>query len=175
MSSRKVVCRAEGRLPAFWRLRRRGVVRQDRDPVVRHDRETREVEFNTRLHAFARHWRFRPRTCAPYRARPKAKTSAAAVKLARTLTPGALLRVGWHWRRISTSGLAGSPMAGAWPDRRRGSSGHITRSASPCYANGAAIGRYSRIISERVRLRQSLLADAGRGDLLRTIFDRVEL
>jgi transposase len=45
----------------------------DRGLVVHHDRETREVEFNARLHAFARHWRFRPRACAPYRARTKGK------------------------------------------------------------------------------------------------------
>jgi hypothetical protein len=45
----------------------------DRGLVVRHDRETREVEFNARLHAFARHRRFRPRACAPYRARTKGK------------------------------------------------------------------------------------------------------
>jgi hypothetical protein len=41
--------------------------------------------------------------------------------------------------------------------------------------NGAAIGRYSRIMAKAERLRQSLLADAGRGDLLKTIIDRVEL
>src|ERR1700730_2100462 len=35
--------------------------------------------------------------------------------------------------------------------------------------NGAAIGRYSRIMAEAERLRQSLLGDAGRGDLLETI------
>jgi hypothetical protein len=45
----------------------------DRGLVVRHDRMTREVEFNARLHAFARHWQFRPRACAPYRARTKGK------------------------------------------------------------------------------------------------------
>ena len=45
----------------------------DRGLVVRHDRATREVEFNARLLAFARHWRFRPRACAPYRARTKGK------------------------------------------------------------------------------------------------------
>ena len=45
----------------------------DRGLVVRHDRATREVEFNARLHAFARHWQFRPRACAPYRARTKGK------------------------------------------------------------------------------------------------------
>jgi hypothetical protein len=41
--------------------------------VVRHDWATREVEFNTRPHAFAAHWRFWPRACAPYRARTKGK------------------------------------------------------------------------------------------------------
>ena len=45
----------------------------DRGLVVRHDRATREVEFNARLLAFARHWQFRPRACAPYRARTKGK------------------------------------------------------------------------------------------------------
>jgi hypothetical protein len=39
----------------------------------KHDRVAREVEFNPRLHAFARHWDFRPRACAPYRARTKGK------------------------------------------------------------------------------------------------------
>ena len=34
---------------------------------------TREVRFNAQLHAFARYWGFRPRACAPYRARTKGK------------------------------------------------------------------------------------------------------
>ena len=41
--------------------------------VVRHDAVTREVEFNERFLAFAAHWGFRPRACAPYRARTKGK------------------------------------------------------------------------------------------------------
>jgi transposase len=41
--------------------------------VDQHDAATREVVFNARLHAFARHWRVRPRACAPYRARTKGK------------------------------------------------------------------------------------------------------
>jgi transposase len=41
--------------------------------VVHHDSLTREVCFNPRLLAFAKHWRFRPRACAPYRARTKGK------------------------------------------------------------------------------------------------------
>jgi transposase len=41
--------------------------------VDHHDAATREVRFNERLLAFARHWGFRPRACAPYRARTKGK------------------------------------------------------------------------------------------------------
>jgi transposase len=41
--------------------------------VEHHDAATREVRFNERLHAFARYWGFRPRACAPYRARTKGK------------------------------------------------------------------------------------------------------
>jgi hypothetical protein len=41
--------------------------------VDHHDAATREVSFNERLVAFARYWGFRPRACAPYRARTKGK------------------------------------------------------------------------------------------------------
>jgi len=41
--------------------------------VEHHDVATREVRFNKRLHAFACYWGFRPRACAPYRARTKGK------------------------------------------------------------------------------------------------------
>jgi transposase len=41
--------------------------------VEHHDGVTREVQFNARLHAFARYWGFTPRACAPYRARTKGK------------------------------------------------------------------------------------------------------
>jgi transposase len=42
--------------------------------VDRHDRETREVTFNAKLAAFAKHWGFTAKACAPYRARTKGKT-----------------------------------------------------------------------------------------------------
>ena len=42
--------------------------------VTEHDAESRTVVFNAKLLAFARHWGFRPRACAPYRARTKGKT-----------------------------------------------------------------------------------------------------
>jgi len=41
--------------------------------VTHHDRETREVTFNGRFHAFARCWGFTPQACAPYRAQTKGK------------------------------------------------------------------------------------------------------
>ena len=42
--------------------------------VVEHDPTTRTVVFNEKLKAFAKHWGFLPRACAPYRARTKGKT-----------------------------------------------------------------------------------------------------
>lgn len=45
----------------------------DRGLVTRHDVQTREVTFNAKFLAFARHWGFRPRACAPCRARTKGK------------------------------------------------------------------------------------------------------
>jgi transposase len=63
----------EGAFRHFGGITEEVLFDNDRGLVVRHDRATREVEFNARLHAFARHWRFRPRACAPYRARTKGK------------------------------------------------------------------------------------------------------
>ncbi len=42
--------------------------------VVSHEATSRTVVFNDKLLAFARHWGFSPRACAPYRARTKGKT-----------------------------------------------------------------------------------------------------
>jgi transposase len=44
--------------------------------VVRHDAARRTVTFNDKLIAFARHWGFTPRACAPFRARTKGKTES---------------------------------------------------------------------------------------------------
>jgi len=44
--------------------------------VVHHDAVSRSVQFNDKLVAFAKHWGFRPRACAPYRARTKGKTES---------------------------------------------------------------------------------------------------
>ena len=44
--------------------------------VVRHDAASRRVQFNDKLTAFAKHWGFAARACAPYRARTKGKTES---------------------------------------------------------------------------------------------------
>lgn len=44
--------------------------------VVHHDAVSRTVQFNDKFVAFARHWGFAPRACAPYRARTKGKTES---------------------------------------------------------------------------------------------------
>lgn len=41
--------------------------------ILHHDRASREVVPHPRLHAFARHWGFRIRACAPYRAHTKGR------------------------------------------------------------------------------------------------------
>jgi transposase len=63
----------EGAFRHFGGITEEVLLDNDRGLVARHDRATREVEFNARLHAFAKHWGFRPRACAPYRARTKGK------------------------------------------------------------------------------------------------------
>jgi transposase len=63
----------EGAFHHFGGITEEVLLDNDRGLVVRHDRATREVEFNARLHAFAKHWSFRPHACAPYRARTKGK------------------------------------------------------------------------------------------------------
>ena len=59
---------------------------------MRHDAATREVEFNARLHAFARHWGFRPRACAPYRARTKGKDERGVGYVKKNAIAGRALR-----------------------------------------------------------------------------------
>lgn len=56
--------------------------------VSQHDAVTREVVFNARFHAFAKHWGFRPVACAPYRARTKGKDERAVGYVKRNAIAG---------------------------------------------------------------------------------------
>jgi transposase len=63
----------EGAFAHFSGVPREVLIDNAKPLVTHHDRETREVTFNERFHAFARYWGFRPRACAPCRARTKGK------------------------------------------------------------------------------------------------------
>jgi transposase len=63
----------EGAFRRFGGVPREVLLDNPRALVDHHDAVTREVRFNTRLHAFAQYWGFEPRACAPYRARTKGK------------------------------------------------------------------------------------------------------
>jgi transposase len=56
--------------------------------VLEHNTATREVTFHPRLHAFAQHWGFRPRACAPYRARTKGKDESGVKYVKRNALAG---------------------------------------------------------------------------------------
>jgi hypothetical protein len=56
--------------------------------VVRHDAVSRSVQFNDKLIAFAKHWGFHPRACAPYRARTKGKTESGVGYVKRNAIAG---------------------------------------------------------------------------------------
>jgi transposase len=105
----------------------------DRGLVVRHDRTTREVEFNARLHAFAKHWRFRPRACAPYRARTKGKDERGVGYVKKNAMPAAPSRAGRRWRPTLPPGRGTSPTSGwtARPARCRSNGSGVPRPA-PC-------------------------------------------
>lgn len=64
----------EGAFRAFGGVTEEVLLDNARALVERHNIATREVVFNSKLHAFASHWGFRPRACAPFRPRTKGKT-----------------------------------------------------------------------------------------------------
>lgn len=63
----------EGAFAHFGGLPQEVLLDNARALVEHHDAASREVRFNKRLLAFAQYWGFRPRACAPYRARTKGK------------------------------------------------------------------------------------------------------
>jgi transposase len=67
-------CGLESAFAAFGGVPEEVLMDNPRALVVSHDAASRTVVFNEKLLAFARHWGFSPRACAPYRARTKGKT-----------------------------------------------------------------------------------------------------
>jgi transposase len=88
--------------------------------VDHHDAVTREVRFNSRLHAFARYWGFVPRACAPYRARTKGKDERGVGYVKRNAIAGHSFaswgaleaHLGWWMREVAdvrNHGTTGEP------------------------------------------------------------------
>jgi len=63
----------EGAFHHFGGITQEVLLDNPRALVISHNPLTREVIFNERLHAFANYWKFKPKACAPYRARTKGK------------------------------------------------------------------------------------------------------
>jgi transposase len=63
-----------GKVRAYLFVATLGYSRRHHIRAFRNERQARTVVFNDKLKAFAKHWGFRPRACAPYRARTKGKT-----------------------------------------------------------------------------------------------------
>lgn len=63
----------EGAFNHFGGIPEEVLLDNPRSLVTSHNPITREVVFNERLHAFANYWKFKPKACAPYRARTKGK------------------------------------------------------------------------------------------------------
>lgn len=63
----------EGAFAHFGGIPREVLLDNAKALVLSHDIQTREVRFNERLLAFARHWGFTPKACAPFRPRTKGK------------------------------------------------------------------------------------------------------
>ena len=136
--------------------------------VVHHDAATREVQFNERFLALAAHWGFRPRACAPYRARTKGKDEN-----------GVRYSEAQRHRRppVRESGRARRPPgvvdAG---DRRRASPRHLGRDAAGTLrARGRAAGAMRRPTAVRTAARshphgaRRLRGDGGYQRVLRAL------
>jgi len=63
----------ESAFAAFGGIPREVLLDNARALILHHDPSSREVVLHPKLHAFAKHWGFRIRACAPYRARTKGK------------------------------------------------------------------------------------------------------
>ena len=90
--------------------------------VDHHDAATREVRFNDRLHAFAGHWRFHPRACAPYRARTKGKDERGVGYVKRNAIAGHVFiswaaleaHLDWWMREIADRRCTAPPARRRW-------------------------------------------------------------
>lgn len=84
--------------------------------VSHHNSLTREVKFNERFHTFASYWKFKPRACAPYRARTKGKDESGVKYLKRNCIAGRTFQsweelekhLTWWLREVSDTRIHGT-------------------------------------------------------------------
>jgi transposase len=106
----------EGAFRHFGGLPEEVVFDNTKPLVERHDRATREVVFNQRLHAFARYWGFRPHACAPYRARTKGKDERGVGYVKRNAIAGHMFgswaeleaHLAWWMREVADARIHGT-------------------------------------------------------------------
>lgn len=96
----------EGAFDYFGGIPRVVLVDNAKPLVASHDPRSRQVIFNERFLAFARHWGFRPKACAPYRARTKGKDESGVGYVKRNALAGreftsweGLEAHLWRWQR----------------------------------------------------------------------------
>ena len=87
--------RLESAFTAFGGVPEEVLMDNPRALVVRHDAVSRTVQFNGNLQAFAKHWGFAPRACAPYRARTKGKTESGVGYVKRNAMAGGPSEAVW--------------------------------------------------------------------------------
>ncbi len=128
----------ESAFRAFGGVPREVLLDNARALVLHHDPVSREVVFHPRLQAFAKHWGFRVRACAPYRARTKGKDERGVGYVKRNAVAGRSFASFAAWKRISKPGPARSPTSAptARPARRRPTASRATR-PGPSRRSGA--------------------------------------
>ena len=100
----------ESAFQAFGGVPREVLLDNARALILHHDAASREVVLHPRLHAFARHWGFRIRACAPYRARTKGKDERGVGYVKTNAIAG---------RRFATWSALEAHLDGLDPRRRR--------------------------------------------------------
>src|SRR5690242_2577570 len=109
----------EGGFQRFGGVPREVLFDNARALVDHHDPVTREVRFNDRLHAFARHWGSGRGPARRTGRAPRAKTSAVSATSSATRLPVMPLTAGRRSKRIWNGGCARSPMSECTARRAR--------------------------------------------------------
>ncbi len=160
----------ESAFQAFGGVPREVLLDNARALVLHHDPVSREVILHPRLHAFSRHWGFRVRACAPYRARTKGKDERGVGYVKRNAVAGhrfaSFAALEAHldaWTPAARPTRARAD-AGAAARAATGAAGQRAHGTYRCVAAEAAgAHRSGRFASRRTRARVCVRAGRGCG------------